>query len=404
MFQPEPGGAPIDGIRVLDLGRYQAAPRCAATLGRLGADVIKVEPLSGDESRSVGPFAGDRSIYWAHHNAGKRSLAVDLRARDGKRVLERLAGVSDVLIENFRPGVLDGMGFGFERLMNLNPRLIVVHISGFGRSGAMGARPAFDQIGQAMSGYMSLNGDPAGLPTISPFPLVDRLAALHATIAVLAALLERAVSGRGQEIEVTLADAAYSTVELPLAAYLATGEPPARAGNATSLGNMFEARGGYVYVADYSGDRVFGRLASAVGHPEWAGDQRFRDRRGRTVHNGVIEATLVAWFADRDAREAASSLNAAGVPCGPVNDIPKAAREAWFLERRPFAPADRSEVESDQLGAVPVPGLPFRFGRSHPTGPGGVPTPGEHTDSVLKGLLAMGDAEIADLRARGVIA
>jgi CoA:oxalate CoA-transferase len=404
MFQPELGRATLDGVRVLDLGRYQAAPRCAATLGRLGADVIKVEPLTGDESRSVGPFADAQSIYWAHHNAGKRSLAVDLRTSEGKRVLERLAEVSDVLIENFRPGVFDDMGFGFTRLSPLNPRLIVVHVSGFGSSSVMGTRPAFDQVGQAMSGYMSLNGDPAGLPTISPFPLVDRLTALHAAIAVLAALLERAVSGQGQEIEVTLADAAYSTVELPLAAYLATGEPPARAGNATSLGNMFEARDGYVYVADYSGDRVFGRLASAVGHPEWTADLRFRDRSGRTVYNGVIEAALVAWFSDRDVREAASFLSAAGVPCSPVNDIPAAAREAWFVERWPFASAAGSGGVPDRGGLAPVPGLPFRFGRSHSGRIGGVPEPGEHTTEILKGILKMRDAEIDDLRTRGVVA
>jgi CoA:oxalate CoA-transferase len=403
MFQPEPPRAPLGGIRVLDLGRYQAAPRCAVTLGRLGAEVIKVEPPAGDESRSVGPFADGTSIYWAHHNAGKRSLAVDLRTADGKRLLERLVQVSDVLIENFRTGVFEEMGFAYERLRGLNPRLIVVHVSGFGRSRAMGARPAFDQVGQAMSGYMSLNGDPAGPPTISPFPLVDRLTALHATIATLAALLERAVSGLGQEIEVTLADAAYSTVELPLAAYIATGEVPVRMGNATALGNMFQARDGYVYVADYSGDRVFGRLARAVGHDEWSGDARFIDRKARIANSGVIEAALVPWFEDRGAREAALFLGNAGVPCSPVNAIPSAAREPWFLERQPFGDTGQPGSGEGTHEVVPAPGLPFRFGRSSRPAPAHTPAVGEHTAYILKDVLGLEDATIADLKSRGVI-
>jgi CoA:oxalate CoA-transferase len=398
MIQPDSDDGPLAGVRVIDLGRYQAAPRCAAVLARLGADVIKVEPPGGDESRAMGPHAGDVSIYWAQHNAGKRSLAVDLRKPEGRRLVERLVAVSDVVVENFRPGVFEDMGLGYQSLRRLNRRIIVVHVSGFGRTGRSAERLAFDQVGQAMSGFMSLNGDPAGPPTISPFPFVDRITALHAAIATLAALLERAVSGEGQELDVTLGDAAYSAVELPIAAYLRTGDVPSRAGNATSLGNMYEASDGHVYVADYGGDRIFPRLARALGRPEWAGDPRFGDRSGRAAHSGVIEAAIIEWFGGRTAADAVELLGAAGIACAVVNDIPAAAREPFFKEAAPMA-----EVGDGAGDVIAVPGSQMRFSRSRVRTPGPVPRVGEHSTEVLRQTLGMTDPEIAGLLRDGVI-
>jgi crotonobetainyl-CoA:carnitine CoA-transferase CaiB-like acyl-CoA transferase len=398
MIQRATGRAPLSGIRVLDLGRYQAAPRCAAVLGRLGADVIKIEPPGGEESRAMGPFVRGASVYWAQHNAGKRSIGLDLRSDEGRGLLERLVEISDVLVENFRPGAIEAMGFNYARLRELNPRIIVLHVSGFGRTGQMRERIAFDQVGQAISGFMSLNGDPGGMPTISPFAFVDRITAMHGAIATLAALHERHASGEGQEIDVTLADAAYSSVEVPLASYLSTGEVPERTGNATSLGNMYETSDGRVYVADYGGDRIFTRLAGAIGRPDWIGDARFAERPARSEHSGIIEAALIDWCGGKPAAEVALAFNSVGVPCAVVNDIPAAAREPYFLQSQPSG-----DVDDGNGGRVRVPGPYMRFGRSGIPEPGPVPRPGQNTDSVLRDVLRMSAGEIEDLRARGVV-
>ncbi|NQU96444.1 MAG: CoA transferase, partial [Chloroflexi bacterium] len=250
--QKNPPG-PLDGIRVIDLGRYQAGPRCALVLARLGADVIKVEPPGrGDESRSNPPTVRGQSAYWVQYNSGKRSLSLNLRTEEGKDVLRRLVRVSDVLIQNFRPGTIGRMGFGYEDLKTLNPRIVMVNISAYGQYGPLKDRVGFDQVGQAMSGLMSLNGDPAGGPTLVPFPLVDRITALHAAIGALAALRERDISGVGQSIDVCLADSAYTTVEIPTAAFLGDGRVPERNGNRYHLADMYETADGHVYLANYA--------------------------------------------------------------------------------------------------------------------------------------------------------
>ena len=214
---------PLDGIRVLDLGRYQAGPRCGLMFARMGAEVIKVEGVNGDESRKNGPTVRGQSAYWVQYNSGKKSLSINLRTDEGKSVLRDLVKESDILIQNFRPGTIEVMGFGYEELKKINSRIIMVNVSAYGQYGPYKDRVGFDPIGQAMGGLMTLTGEEGMPPIKTSFPLIDRITSLHATIGALAALREREISGEGQTIDVCLADTGYTCNEIPITAYLGTG-------------------------------------------------------------------------------------------------------------------------------------------------------------------------------------
>ena len=397
-FKDGDGKGPLDGIRVLDLGRYQAGPRCGLVFARLGADVIKIEPPGrGDESRPNSPHVRGQSAYWVQYNSGKRSLTLNLRTEEGKAVLRDLIKQADVLIQNFRPGTIDKMGFGYDVLKSLNKKIVMVNVSAYGQYGPLKDRVGFDQVGQAMSGLMSLNGDADGEPVLVPFPLVDRITSLHATIGALAAIREREISGEGQAIEVCLADSAYTTVEIPVSAYLGDGQVPRRLGNEYNLANMYETADGRIYLASYGSNNIFPRIARALGHEEWTEDPRFADRAGRSENNGVVQAVLVNWFLARPTQEAVDTLNDAGVPCAPVNDIPHSATAEHLSARDVMV-----EVPDAQAGTMHVTGRVIKFNRSGmPVGH--APTIGEHTDEILTGLLGKSEEEIAALREAGVV-
>ena len=387
----------LDGVRVLDLGRYQAGPRCGLMFARLGADVIKVEAIKGDESRSNGPRVRGQSAYWVQYNSGKRSLSINLRTEEGKEVLRDLVKVSDVLIQNFRPGTIAKMGFGYEDLKKLNKRIVMVNVSAYGQYGPFRDRVGFDTIGQAMSGLMSLTGPPEGDPTVQPFPLIDRITSLHATIGALGALYERQFSGEGQAIDVCLADTGFTTCEIPLTAFLGAGIVPERPGNGDGVTNSYKTTDGHVYLAGASSDNIFPRLADTVGHPEWKEDPRWQDRTGRAEESGEIEAALIAWFGERSMDEAEKTLNAASIPCAPVNDIPRAAMSEHLKEREVLV-----EVDDPVAGKIHVTGKIVKFSRSD-VPVGSTPTIGQHNEEIMGDLLGMSGEKISELRAAGVI-
>ena len=233
------GPTALEGIRMLDLGRYQAGPRCALMFARMGAEVIKVESLRGDESRGNGPMVRGQSAYWVQYNSGKKSLAINLRTEDGKAVLRDLVKVSDVFLQNFRPGTIDKMGFGYDVLRGLNRRIVMVNVSAYGQDGPYRDRIGFDPIGQALGGMMMMTGEQGGPPVRTHFPLIDRITSLHATAGALAALLERERSGEGQTIDVSLADTGFTTNEIPISAYLGEGVEEQREGNGSGLTNAY---------------------------------------------------------------------------------------------------------------------------------------------------------------------
>ncbi len=394
-------GAPLEGIRVLDLGRYQAGPRCALMFARMGAEVIKVESVRGDESRANGPRVRGQSAYWVQYNSGKKSLAINLRTDKGKEVLRELVKVSDILLQNFRPGTIDIMGFGYETLKALNPKIIMINVSAYGQYGPNREKVGFDPIGQAMGGLMSLTGYGDLPPIKTYFPLIDRITALHACIGALAALREREISGVGQALEVCLADTGFTVNEIPISAYLGGGVETERAdsavgGGGTPFGGMYETADGYIILAA-GNDNMWLRICEALGKPEWLDDPRFANRELRTQNGDVLEAAIASWLKGRTTKQADETLSGYSIPCAPVNTTEQAAQEPQLHEREIMM-----EVPDPVAGTMWVSGKSIKFSRT-PMVVGSAPTVGEHTREILRGIAGYSDAEVDALVAEEVV-
>lgn len=386
----------LEGIRVIDLGRYQAGPRIGLVLARLGAEVIKVEAPGGDESRRQGPRVRGQSAYWVQYNSGKKSLGLNLRSEQGQEVLRRLVRVSDIVIQNFRPGTIDAMGFGYEALRKLNRGIIMVNVSAYGQYGPYRDRIGFDPIGQAISGMMSLTGFPGNPPTRTYNPVIDRITSLHGTIGALAALRERELSGEGQCIDVCLADTGFSMTEIQCTAYLGEGSVPERTGNGRGLTNTYETRDGWVLIAAMS-DNIWPRLCEAIGAPEWKNEARFRRLADRTSAWQVIEERLRPWFAARSTQDVVQLFAGLSIPVSPVNDIPAAAQEPQLHERELLV-----EVPDPVAGRIHVSGKNIKLSRSDVV-VGSAPVPGQHTEELLTALLGYSSEAIEALEADGAV-
>ena len=387
--------APLQGIRVLDLGRYQAGPRCALMFARMGAEVIKVESVRGDESRANGPRVRGQSAYWVQYNSGKKSLAINLRTEKGKEVLRDLVKVSDILLQNFRPGTIDIMGFGYETLKQLNPKIIMINVSAYGQYGPNREKVGFDPIGQAMGGLMSLTGYGDLPPIKTYFPLIDRITALHACIGALAALREREISGEGQALEVCLADTGFTVNEIPISAYLGGGVETERAdsavgGGGTPFGGMYETADGYIILAA-GNDNMWLRICEALGKPEWLEDARFQNRELRTQNGDVLEFEIAAWLKQRTTKQADETLSGYSIPCAPVNTTEQAAQEPQLHEREIMM-----EVPDPVAGTMWVSGKSIKFSRT-PMVVGSAPTVGQHTREILQGIIGYTDDQVQAL-------
>jgi crotonobetainyl-CoA:carnitine CoA-transferase CaiB-like acyl-CoA transferase len=388
----------LHGIRVLDLGRYQAGPRCTLMLARMGAEVIKVEKIGGEDGRSFPPQVRGSSIYWAQYNSGKKSLAINLRHEKGKEVLRQLVKISDIFLQNFQPGIIAEMGFSYEVLHSLNPRIVMVNVSGYGQYGPYRDRPGLDVIGQAMSGLMSLTGFPDTPPTITASPVVDRITSLHACIAALGALRERDISGEGQAIDVCLADTGYTLTEIPISAYLETGDIPQRLGNRLGVvpTNTYKAKDGWVYIISPT-EHTFKRCVQLVGKPEWAQDPGFTNPVERWDHADEIDQAIGQWVGERTVAQAVEEGTEADIPIAPVNDIPTAANDPHLWERELLV-----RVPDPKAGEILAAGKMIKFSRS-PVIVGPVPAPGEHNGEILGGLLGYSAAQIEQLHEEGAI-
>ena len=387
---------PLEGLRMLDLGRYQAGPRCALMFARMGVEVIKIEALTGDESRKNGPTVRGQSAYWVQYNSGKKSLAINLRTDKGKEVLRDLVKVSDFLLQNFRPGTIDTMGFGYEVLKGLNPKIIMINVSAYGQYGPHRDRVGFDPIGQAMGGLMSMTGFPDGPPIRTFFPLIDRITALHAAIGALAALREREISGEGQALEVCLADTGFTTNEIPISAYLGGGIVQEREGNGIGLSNAYQTNDGWVYIAA-NNEAMWNRICDALGKTQWQEDPRFATRASRRENASALEAELVEWFKDKRTKEAVDYLSSYSIPCAPVNGVEEAAREPHLSEREIMV-----EVPDPVAGTMFVTGKMIKFSRT-PMVVGPTPTVGEHTEEILRDVLGYSQERIEALEEEAVI-
>ena len=382
----------LDGIKVLDMGRYQAGPRCAMILSDLGAEVVKLEAPGGDESRGIG------KVYWSVYNRGKKSITLNVRSEKGIALIKELVPKFDMLLQNFRPGVMAAMGLGYDTLKQLNPGLILINVSGFGQQGPYKHRPAYDPIGQAMSGLMSFTGFPDGPPVMTNSPIIDRITALHATIGALGALHRRDVTGQGQALDVCLLDTGYTLMEIPIANYLLSGKEPQRNGNSPggiSPCNAYQAKDGWIYILAVPQD-MFGRFCKGVGREDLLADERFSSIAGRGKHAKEIDGLVAEWVKARTVAEVSTVLEQAEVPFAPVHSIAQAAKDPHLWERQMLV-----EIE-DQGDTTYVPGLTVKYSDT-PGAIGTIPQPGDHNEEVYCGLLGYTSDELAGWREAGVI-
>jgi len=379
----------LDGVRVLELARFQAGPRGGMLLSDLGAEVIKIEPPGGEETRKHPPVVRGQSVYFTVYNRGKKSLCLDLRNPQGKEVFAALVGKSDIVLENFRPGVMRAIGFGYERLRELNPGIILVSVSGFGQYGPYTDRPAFDSLGQAMSGLMTLTGRIEGKPVGTASSVVDRYTALHATIGALAALRHRERTGEGQVVDVCLLDSALTMVEIPTSYYLATGEEGGEGGRPP-----YRAKDGWVVIAA-AGRDMAARLMRIVRGASAEGDTTpMAGSTGPDHRRALVEK----WCAGRTVEEICATLLKAGVPVARVSTIPEVAHDSHLWERAMLV-----KMDDPIAGEMYVPGLTIKLSRT-PGRLGPVPTPGQHTDEVLTDILGYDRPAIDALRRAGAVA
>jgi len=400
---------PLAGIRVLDLSRVLAAPWAGQNLADLGAEVIKVErPKVGDDSRAFGPpwikDAEGRdtkdSAYFTSANRGKKSITVDLSKPDGQSLVRRLAERSDVLLENYKYGDLERYGLGYEQLKAVNPRLVYCSVTGFGHTGPYRERPGYDFMIQGMGGMMSVTGEPDAGPQRAGVPVADIITGMYASIAVCAALVYRARSGKGQHLDLALLDSQIALLAYQNTNYFATGRPPRRIGNLHP--NIvpyqpFRASDGEVILA-CGNDNLFRKFCEAAGCPELAADPRFATNGQRVENRDELKRLLDAIFARRTKKEWVERLEAAGVPNGPINDIAQV-----FEEPQVKARGIKVEVAHPVAGTLPMVASPMRFSATpleHKVPP---PTLGQHTEEILTELLGADAAEIARLRAAGAI-
>ncbi len=343
--------APLAGLVVVDLSRVLAGPYCTMVLADLGARVIKVErPDGGDDARHIGPFVetadGARfSAYFASVNRGKESIALDLKEPADRRIFEALLAHADVLVENFRPGVMDRLGYGWADLRDRYPRLVYAAVSGFGQTGPFKDRPAYDMVVQAMGGIMSVTGTPDGPPVRVGTSIGDITAGLFATIGILAALRRRAETGRGSLVDVAMLDGQLAILENAIARYAATGRDPqplgARHPSITPFA-AFRAQDGHLVIAA-GNDALFQRLCAVLGRPALADDPRFRTNADRTAHADALAVLIEEALAKASVAEWLARLEAAGIPCGPIQTVSQAVHHPQTLAR-------------GMIGAAPLPG------------------------------------------------
>jgi formyl-CoA transferase len=398
---PPPSAGPLEGLRVLELGQLIAGPFAGKTLSDLGADTIKIEPPgSGDPLRRWRLLHDGTSVWWEVQSRNKRSVAIDLRQADGQAVLRRLVKDADVLIENFRPGTLEGWGLGYDALSAINPGLVMLRISGYGQTGPYKDRPGFGVVGEAMGGLRHLTGEPGRVTVRVGVSIGDTLSALHGTIGVLAALHERDRNGgRGQVVDVALYEAVFNCMESLLPEYSAFGAVRGAAGSSLpgiAPSNAYPCTDGWVLIAG-NGDSIFQRLMRAIGRAELAEDPAFSDNAGRAARVDELDAAIAAWTSPRSVSEALDVLDAAKVPSGRIYTIEDIVADPQYQARDMLL---RTRTQSGL--ELDVPGIVPKLGRT----PGSLRTPaprlGQHTDEVLM-QAGLSGAECAALRQQGII-
>lgn len=392
---------PLAGVRVLDFTRVLAGPAASLALADLGAEVIKIEPPgTGDETRTFPPIRDGESHYYLSVNRGKKSIVVDLKSAQGVALVKDLAAKCDIVVENYRPGVMDRLGLGYEALSAVNPKLIYCAISGYGQTGPLKDNPSFDIVLQAMSGALSMNGDAHGLPTKLGIPLGDLVGGINGPIAILAALYERDRTGTGKFIDVSLMDGLIGLLGYIAQLAFFTGQDPQRQGsqhpNLVPYGIFPAANEGSIVVACLT-PGFWGRICKSIGRPELTGDPRYDTLEKRRDAREEVNEIVSEFTRRHTVDELVRIFTEFEVPHAPILGVTDALAQPQAVHRNMVV-----EVEHQTLGTIPIVNRPVTFtGQPAPEAP---PVLGQHTDEILADVLGLDAGQIAALRAGGAIA
>lgn len=397
----------LENLTILDLTRVLAGPFCTMMLADMGANVIKIEiPAGGDDTRTYPPFRehnleGEReSLYFANINRNKKGITLDLKAPEGKALFKELVKKADIVVENYRPGVMDKLGLGYDVLQELNPRLIYAAVSGFGCYGPYHLRPGYDILSQAMGGMMAITGPKGGPPTRAGSALGDILGGLHVTIGILAAVNARTITGKGQRVDVGLMDSVIAATENTALKYLESGKIPERMGNryaAVSPYDAFRCKDGVVIIAA-GNQHLYEKLCTEVLHrPDMITDPRFVDMPGRLANQDAIQEVIEDVLKDYTMQEATELVLSKGIPAGPILDVSQILADPHVKAREMFV-----EMDHPTLGRITINGCAIKLMDTKPSVRTPAPALGQDNRAVYQGLLGLTDAQFDALREKHV--
>ena len=392
----------LEGLVVLDLTRVLAGPFSSMMLADMGADVIKIEtPGRGDDSRRFAPMVQGESCYYMNLNRNKRGITLNLKTPEGKEVLRRLVRNADVLLENYRPGVMDRLGLGYESLREINPRLVYGCVSGFGQYGPYSQRGGYDIIGQAMSGLMSTTGWPGGEPTRTGTAIADVMAGLSCCTGILSAYINRLKTGVGEKVDVALVDSMVSSLEIINIIYLCTGKIPQRIGNryeAIYPYDSFKAADGSLVIGA-GNDKLFGLLCGVMGMPQLLEDPRFNCNNQRVLNNAQLKPYIEEWLKDKTIDATVERLLAVGIPAAPINTIDRVAADPHIAGAREMF----VEIDHPKAGRLKMTGNQIKLTNNKIDTFTPAPLLGEHNSQVLGDMLGLTAEEVEELAASGVL-
>lgn len=395
--------APLQGLRVIDASTILAGPLCCQLLGDFGADVVKVEhPQQGDGMRGHGPSKDGVPLWWKEISRNKRTIGLKLSDPDGARVFRQLAAQADVVVENFRPGTLERWSIGPNDLLAINPRLVLVRITGFGQQGPYAERPGFGTLAEAMSGFAALTGEADGPPTLPAFGLADTICGIAASSATMMALWSRERDGHGQVVDLSILEPMIAAVGPGPTVFQQLGEIDRRHGNRSTNNaprNTYRTRDGQWVAVSTSAQRVAERVIALVGHPELIEEPWFASGRGRVEHVELLDELVGGWIGSRTRADVLQEFEEAGAAIAPVYDAGDLVEDAHVRATQML-----TEVPDDELGPVLMHNVLWRMSRTPGRIRGTGRSLGADTDEVLRGDLGLGLDDVADLRARGVVA
>lgn len=391
----------LEGVRILDLSRVLAGPFCTMMLADLGAEVIKIEiPGKGDDSRSFGPFVNGESGYYMNVNRNKEGVTLNLKKPEGKELFLKMVEKADIVVENYRPGVMERLGVGYDVLKEVNPKIIYGAVSGFGHYGPYTLRPGYDVIGQASCGLMSVTGWPEGGPTRVGTAMADSLAGYSLAIGLLAALQYRNNTGKGQKVDIGMMDAGIASLQIIYPIYTMGGRIPERIGNRYESNyptDTFETKDGMMVIGA-ANDKLWAKLCEVMGKPELAADERYDKNPKRVERYLEIRPMIQEWTKDFTTKDVVELLLENGVPASPINDLAQVVDDPHAKAREMFV-----HVQHPVAGDTVLNGSQFKMTETNPVIERHAPLLGEHNQEVYGELLGLSDRQIEDYKAQGIL-